>query len=101
MPVYGASRYRGVKFTTTQMLDGSRKTFLHSRKFVSKDDIKTPLNVRYIRNEDMIDLVAHLHGKDERKWWLVADINDILFPLEMGTGDIYVPDRSEFNKIGR
>ena len=101
MPVYGGSRYRGLKYTSVRHLDGSVKIFLHSRTPIKKSDISTPLKVRYVRESDMIDVVAHSHSGDERKWWLVADVNDILFPLEMGEGEIYIPEKQEFAKIGR
>jgi len=101
MPVYGNSRYRGLKYTSVKHLDGSVKVFIHSRTPVKRTDISTPLKVRFVRERDMIDMVAHSHGKDERKWWLIADINEVLFPLEMGEGEIYIPEQQEFAKIGR
>ena len=101
MPVYGGSRYRGLKYTSVRFMDGAVKIFLHSRTPISRDSISTPLKVRYVREDDMIDMVAHAHGGDERKWWVVADVNDILFPLEMGEGEIYIPEKQKFAKIGR
>ena len=100
MPVYKNSRYRGVKYTSVQFQDGSRKVFLHSRTPVTVDDIKTPLTVRYMREDDMLDMVAKNFGADERKWWILADINEVLFPLELTDREIYIPTKSEFSKRG-
>lgn len=98
MSVYRNSRYKNVKFTSVNFQDGSRKVFLHSRTPLTKDDIDTPLYVRTLRETDTLDIMAKRFGGDERKWWILADINEILFPLELEDKEIYLPQKKEFSK---
>jgi len=100
MSVYRNSRYRGVKYTSVNFQDGSRKVFLHSRKHLTVDDISTPLKLRYVREHDSMDMLAKTLGADERRWWILADINEVLFPLEITERELYVPQKKEFNKFG-
>lgn len=37
---------------------------------------------------DRIDLIAHRYLGDARLWWIVADYNDLFFPLELETGAV-------------
>jgi nucleoid-associated protein YgaU len=37
---------------------------------------------------DRIDLLAHRYLGDTRLWWIVADYNDLFFPLELETGAV-------------
>ena len=37
---------------------------------------------------DRIDLIVHRYLGDARLWWIVADYNDIFFPLELETGSV-------------
>lgn len=100
MAVYKNSRYRGVKYTSVKFQDGSRKVFLHSRTPVTADDILTPITVFNIREQDTLDMLAKRRGSDEKKWWILADINEVLFPLELEDNELYVPHRTEFSKRG-
>lgn len=102
MSVYKASRYSNVRYTSVKFLDGSVKIYLHSRKLVAKDDIQTPLSVVDIASFNEVDEVAHKLGGDESKWWLIADLNDIMFPLDLANIDeLLVPEKEEFNRLSR
>lgn len=37
---------------------------------------------------DRIDLIAHRYLGDARLWWIVADYNDLFFPLELEAGTV-------------
>lgn len=98
MPVYSDSRYRGVNYTSVKFMDGNIKTFLHSRTPVDSEDINTPMKVVHIKEDTMLDLVSENYGGEEDRWWLICDINDILFPLEPEKTEIYIPQKKEFKK---
>ena len=103
MAVYRDSRYRGLRYTSVKFVDGSIKTYLHSRKHLTTNDIKTPLKVIQITGEgDMLDLIASNYGNDETKWWIIADINEVMFPLELeDLTEVYVPEKAEFKRLSR
>lgn len=37
---------------------------------------------------DRIDLIAHRYLGDAKLWWIVADYNDLFFPLELEIGAV-------------
>ena len=37
---------------------------------------------------DRIDVIAHRYLGDARLWWIVADYNDLFFPLELEIGAV-------------
>jgi len=102
MSIYKGSRYAGVKFTAVKHGDGSVKTFLHSRKPLTTSDMRPPLYAFRVMQTDVIDMLAKSLGGDQKKWWVIADINDIMFPLDLtDEREIYVPDRGEFYRNGK
>lgn len=37
---------------------------------------------------DRIDLIAHRYLGDARLWWVIADYNELFFPLELAIGSV-------------
>jgi len=47
---------------------------------------------------DRIDLLAYRYLQDARLWWIIADYNDIFFPLELPVGEIIrIPSTEHVN----
>ena len=93
MTVLRGSRYEGVPYTGIQTEDCQIKKFLHDRRIISLDDVKTTAVEHTIVGEQQLDTLANLYYKDERLWWVIADVNDILFPLDVEPGQVVlIPD---------
>lgn len=41
-----------------------------------------------VADGDRIDLIAHRYLGDARLWWIIADYNDLFFPLELEIGAV-------------
>jgi nucleoid-associated protein YgaU len=41
-----------------------------------------------VTDGDRLDLIAHQYLGDARLWWIIADYNDIFFPLDLTPGAV-------------
>ena len=41
-----------------------------------------------VTDGDRLDLIAHRYLGDARLWWIIADYNDIFFPLDLAPGAV-------------
>jgi hypothetical protein len=56
-----------------------------------------------LKNRDELDLLAYRFGNyvdgKEKLWWLIADVNNILFPLQVDTGtSLVIPQKEIMSK---
>lgn len=103
MTVFKGSRYEGVKFTGILGKDGKVRKYLHPREPVKLSEMKQPVIIHEFQQGEVIDELAARAAGKPRLWWLIADISDILFPLEIEPGtEIVVPkqDLLERSEIG-
>jgi hypothetical protein len=103
MTVFKGSRYEGVKFTGILGKDGKVRKYLHPRVPLTLADMKQPVIIHQFQQGEVIDELAARAAGKPRLWWLIADVSDVLFPLEIEPGtDIVVPkqDLLERSEIG-
>lgn len=102
MPVFKGSRYEGVRFTGILGKDGKVRRFLHPREPLRIEDLPGPTIVHAFQAGDQLDALAHRVAGKSRLWWVLGDVNHILFPLDLpGNTELVVPvrelrERSEF-----
>jgi hypothetical protein len=91
--IFRGSRYEGVPFTGIKTLDGKTRKMLHDRRIYSIDDV-TDLSIEHVvEGEETLDALAERFYKDDRLWWIIADVNDILFMFDVKAGDtLLIPD---------
>jgi hypothetical protein len=83
MAIFSGSRYAGIAFTVTTESDGLIiKSFMH---------IPAPSGERgrsefILRDGENLETLAYSRGRDARKWWLLATVNDLEWPLDVPTG---------------
>lgn len=101
MPILRGSRYEGVAFTGVRTLDGKIRKFLHDRRVFTKEDIGSNSFEHTVTGQETFDSLADTFYKDENLWWLLADVNNFLFPLELTVGDVLlIPDKSVLAELG-
>ena len=89
------SRYVGVPYTGVRTVDGKVRKLLHDRKIYTINDVDDDAVEHTVEGEETLDSIAALYYNDERLWWLIADVNDILFGFDIEPGDVLViPDQS-------
>lgn len=87
------SRYEGIPFTGIKTLDGKTKKMLHDRRIFSLDDVSDRFIEHTVVGQETLDALAERFYKDDRLWWIIADVNDILFLFDVQPGDVLViPD---------
>ena len=89
------SRYVGIPYTGIKTVDGKTKKFLHDRRIYSVDDVGENAIEHEVKGEETLDSLADFYYKNDQLWWLIADVNDILFAFDIQPGDVLViPDPS-------
>lgn len=81
MPVFRGSRYEGVPFTGILGEDGKVRKFLHAREPIQLDEAREPVLVQAFQLEDELDALTSRAAGKPRLWWVLGDVNNILFPL--------------------
>ena len=103
MSVFKGSRYEGVKFTGILGKDGKVRKYLHPREPLALSEMKQPVIVHTFQAGEVIDELASRAAGKPRLWWIIADVSDILFPLDIEAGtEVVVPkqDLLERPEIG-
>lgn len=100
MPVFVGSRYAEVKYTGILGTDGKVRRFLHARTPLTLANVQQPVIVHPMAyGEDLDELAWKAAGKP-RLWWVIADVSDVLFPLDIPPGTpISVPTQELVNRI--
>ena len=86
MPVFRGSRYDGVRFTGILGEDGKVRKFLHARESLTLQAADEPILVQDFQRADELDALANRAAGKPRLWWVLADVNDTLFPLSVDVG---------------
>ena len=81
MPVFRGSRYDGVRFTGILGEDGKVRKFLHAREQLTLQELDEPVLIQDFQLNDELDALANRAAGKPRLWWVLADVNEILFPL--------------------
>jgi len=90
MAIFRGSRFEGVPFSAIRTADGVVKRFLHLRDHISIDEIGNDFKVRNMDGKTQLDDVAFEESRKERLFWVLADVNEILFPLDIEAGSSLV-----------
>jgi hypothetical protein len=92
MSVFLGSRYQNCKFTGILGTDGKVRKFLHAREPLQERDMVDPLIIHSFQQGEVIDEIAWKAVGKPRLWWVIADVSQILFPLEIEVGtELIVP----------
>ena len=93
MTIFRGSRYERVPFTGIKTVDGKTRKMLHDRRIFSLDDVTDSSIEHTIEGDEALDSLAERYYGDDRLWWVIADVNDILFAFDFSPGDIIIiPD---------
>ena len=92
MAVYKESRYEECPYTGILGKDGKVRNFLHPRVPLDLDNMGDEFFLRTIKAGEVIDEYSWDVAEKARLWWVTADVNDIMFPLDLTPGtDVVVP----------
>lgn len=103
MPVFEGSRYENVEYTTIVGKDLITRKYLHLRDAYKAEDVNQNWLMHTVTGADEVDALAYEYsGQNPNKsklWWLLADVNGILWPLDIEPGtDIIIPTELLNNK---
>lgn len=91
--ILSGSRYENVPFTGLKFADGRTKKLLHDRRIFGPADIGDNSFEHTIEGDEQLDVLADRFYDDDTLWWIIADVNDILFFYDVKPGDrLVIPD---------
>ena len=104
MSVFHGSRYEGLPYTTIPGSDDIPRKWLHPRTSLTQQDVNSDWILYTVTVADSLDDIAFRFAGSvedkERLWWLIAEVNGILWPLDLIPGQqIIIPVR-ELNELG-
>jgi len=99
MPIFRGSRYEGIEMTGVRGPDGRVRRTLHAREPRGADDLGPGALVHEVQAGEELDLLALRYGGKSRLWWLLADVNGIMFPLDLPPGTrLVIPDNQRLRE---
>jgi len=101
MPPFKGSRYVGLPRTRIEELDGTTRTFLHLRTPLEAGDLDDSNATKHTVSEsDEIDALSHRYSGYERNYWIIAELNGLLFPLDLAVGrELVIPSEEYFRSF--
>ena len=101
MAIYRGSRYEGVDKTGIKFADGSERVLLHDRRIFSNNDLGEDSIQHTVEAGEELDSIAYNFYGDDGLWWLIADVNDILYIFDVAPGDILtIPNPDIVSDLG-
>jgi hypothetical protein len=99
MPVFENSRYAQVEYTSITGVDLVTRKYLHPRTPLNLEDVDQDWSVHEIGVGEDLDLLAFMYTSNNARksifWWMIADVNNILWPLDIPPGtDLVIPTRA-------
>ncbi len=93
MTVYRYSRYETSTYTPIPQECGERK-YLQPRDRITISDIQPSWVLHAVEAGDTLDGLAYRYSGEqagsEKLWWMIADINGILWPMDLELGSTLI-----------
>ena len=90
MAILRGSRYQGVPITGVRNVEGNERKFINDRRIFSLDDVGEDAIEHTLVGGEELDSLASRYYDDDKLYWLIADVNDILFPFDVEPGQVIV-----------
>ena len=103
MPVFVGSRYQDCQYTGIVGQDLVTRRYLHARTPAKFEDVEQDWVQHELQTGEELDMLAFAYGgRNPAKanlWWLIADVNNVKFPLAIEPGTkLVVPIRELQNR---
>lgn len=79
MPIFVGSRYEKQSYSSIVGDDGKTRRFIHLR--IPPNQLKEIQHELLPKQE--LDYLAFVYLGQSRKWWLIAEANDLFWPLDI------------------
>lgn len=102
MPVFRGSRYAGCKVTSITGKDQVTRKWLHPREPLRREVVDQAWASHTVTNGEELDSIIYKYSGNPRRtidWWILADVNNIMFPLDLPAGtEIMIPSLDNKNR---
>jgi len=102
MPVFRNSRYDGSSYIGITLSDGSVKRWVEAQTPMTVDDTADDWIEHVVEGPEDLDALALAYGGLEQFWWMIAEVNNILFPWDITAGTrLIVPTKALVRRTRR
>ena len=100
MPIDENSRYFNQEFLVKEDTDGNIRVTPLRRDVLRITDLSENFIVHECKLGDSLQMLARRYGQDARKWWVIAELNNIKEPSGIPIGTkLIVPSLRDFSLI--
>jgi len=90
--IFRGSRYEKCRYTGVIGKDGKVRKFIHGRDPLKAEDMVEPITIHPFQRGEMLDELAWRTVEKPRLWWVIAEVSNVMFPLEIEPGtDLVIP----------
>jgi len=90
--IFRGSRYENCRFTGIIGKDGKTRKFLHAREPLKAEDMFEPIVIHTFQRGEELDELAWRAVQKPRLWWVIADVSNVMFPLDIEPNtDLVIP----------
>jgi hypothetical protein len=94
MPIFIGSRYAGLPITTIRNYEGELKQYIHLREAIKQMDITEDYILYTVQQGEVLDQISYQYYKEERFWWMLAEINNLVYPYNLYAGqNLIIPNQ--------
>lgn len=98
------SRYENAKRAIFKFVNenNTKRGIVFQPRIFSVDDVGQNFSIHVTKQGEQLDLLAEKTGGEGKfiDWWKLAQINNIRFPLELGSGTkLIIPSKNIFSNI--
>lgn len=100
--IFEGSRYTNSKKAIMKIKNQNKRPLVFNPHKLSIDDLGKDFFVYITKNGDELDALSERFGGEGKfeEWWKLAQINNITYPLEIGSGTkLIVPRKQLFSNI--
>ena len=95
------SRYENVPYTGIRDATCCIRKFLHDRHVYTQKDIGERAIEHPLTGQETLDSLAEQYYDKQSLWWLLADVNEIFFALDLEPGTVLIiPDEDLVRELG-
>ena len=95
MALFKGTRYKDSVVVGIQGTDGVTRRLVSPKEPINADDLGGKYFKHTVVGEETLDYIAYIYYRDETKWSIIAEANNIFFAYDIQHGqELIIPDRS-------
>lgn len=100
MSIFIGSRYQKLPITTIRNYEGELKQYIHLREALKQEDVSEDFIAHLVQEGEVLDLIAYQHYREENYWYVLAEVNGLVYPYDLSIGQsLVIPNKRFIERI--